>query len=512
MPYCLYLRKSRADAEAEAKGVGETLHRHETALLALAKRLDLIVTAVYKEVVSGETIASRPVMQQLLDEVERGLWQGVLVMEITRLARGETIDQGIVAQAFKYSGTQIITPDKIYNPANEFDEEYFEFGLFMSRREYKMINQRQQRGRLASVKEGKYLGNKPPYGYSRCKLPNQKGWTLEPDENADVVKMIFAMFTDERQGCSRIANRLNSLGCPTITGKPWANSTVRGILTNPVYAGWIRWGSRAQTKTASNGKISKSRPRANADNITLSKGLHPPLITQEQFDLAQKLFAENRSPRGPQSSGLKNPLVGLITCAQCGHRMFKRPNKNGADMLICTTPGCTIVGDNIEHVEQVLLKTTKSWLQKYQMENELPDATVTNTKNAEAQLNQINKELEKLNHQKQRIHEFLEQDVYTVEVFLERSNEIVKKQQALEKQASEFQSEINAKRRLLQSQEEIIPKMQAMLAAYPEAKDAETKNNLLKSVLDKVLYTKTTNQRWSQENDLTLTIYPKLPE
>ena len=182
MPYCLYLRKSRADAEAEAQGAGETLRRHETTLLALAKRLDLTITAVYKELVSGETIASRPVMQQLLDEVERGLWQGVLVMEITRLARGETIDQGIVAQAFKYSNTQIITPDKIYNPANEFDEEYFEFGLFMSRREYKMINQRQQRGRLASVKEGKYLGNKPPYGYKRQKLPRQKGWTLEPNE------------------------------------------------------------------------------------------------------------------------------------------------------------------------------------------------------------------------------------------------------------------------------------------------------------------------------------------
>ena len=41
MPYCLYLRKSRADTEAEAKGAGETLSRHETALLALAKRLDL---------------------------------------------------------------------------------------------------------------------------------------------------------------------------------------------------------------------------------------------------------------------------------------------------------------------------------------------------------------------------------------------------------------------------------------------------------------------------------------
>ena len=47
-----------------------------------------------------------------------------------------------------------MTPSKTYDPENEFDEEYFEFGLFMSRREYKTINRRLQRGRAASIKEG----------------------------------------------------------------------------------------------------------------------------------------------------------------------------------------------------------------------------------------------------------------------------------------------------------------------------------------------------------------------
>ena len=91
-------------------------------------------------------------------------------MEVERLARGDTIDQGIVAQTFKLSCTKIITPMKTYDPNNEYDEEYFEFGLFMSRREYKTINRRLQRGRVASVKEGKYVGNKSPYGYTRMKL------------------------------------------------------------------------------------------------------------------------------------------------------------------------------------------------------------------------------------------------------------------------------------------------------------------------------------------------------
>ena len=181
MPYAIYLRKSRVDLEAEAHGEGDTLARHRKTLLALAAAQQLNVTHIYEEVVSGDTIAARPQMQQLLADVDEGLWEGVLVMEVERLARGDTIDQGIVAQAFKVTDTKIITPLKSYDPNNEFDEEYFEFGLFMARREYKVINRRLQRGRLASVKEGKWVGNTPPYGYRRVKLAQDKGFWLEPD-------------------------------------------------------------------------------------------------------------------------------------------------------------------------------------------------------------------------------------------------------------------------------------------------------------------------------------------
>ena len=51
--YAIYLRKSRADIEAEAKGEGETLARHHAQLMELARRRDLNVTHIYKEIVSG---------------------------------------------------------------------------------------------------------------------------------------------------------------------------------------------------------------------------------------------------------------------------------------------------------------------------------------------------------------------------------------------------------------------------------------------------------------------------
>ena len=196
MPYCIYLRKSRADTEAEQRGEGETLARHEKALTSFAKQSELEVTAIYREIISGETIAARPQMQKLLSEVSQGLWDGVIVMDVDRLARGNSIDQGIISQTFLYANTKIITPTKTYDPANEFDEEYFEFGLFMSRREYKAINRRLQRGRTASIREGKYVSNKPPYGYERVRLKNNKGFTLAiVPEKAEIVRNIFQWYT-----------------------------------------------------------------------------------------------------------------------------------------------------------------------------------------------------------------------------------------------------------------------------------------------------------------------------
>ena len=152
----MYLRKSRADQEAEARGEGETLKRHKQMLLEYAYKTGMAIGETYEEIRSGESIEARPEMQRLLRDVESGKWQAVLVVEVERLARGNTKDQGIVAEAFQYSNTLIVTPMKTYNPNDECDEEYFEFGLFMSRREYKVINRRLQRGRMSSVKEGKY--------------------------------------------------------------------------------------------------------------------------------------------------------------------------------------------------------------------------------------------------------------------------------------------------------------------------------------------------------------------
>lgn len=90
-------------------------------------------------------------------------------------------------------------------------EEYFEFGLFISRREYKTINRRLQRGRVASVMEGKFVGNKRHYGYDSIKLVKEKGFTLVPNlDEVPIVHQIFDWFTEGIKAPSGDRRRLGA--------------------------------------------------------------------------------------------------------------------------------------------------------------------------------------------------------------------------------------------------------------------------------------------------------------
>lgn len=517
--YCIYIRKSRKDMEAEEQGEGDTLARHEAALMDLAHKMGLHITAIYKEIVSGETIAARPVMQQLLNEIEQNVWSGVLVMEIERLARGDTIDQGIVAQAFKYSNTKIITPLKTYDPTNEYDEEYFEFGLFMSRREYKTINRRLQRGRIASVKEGKYVGNIPPYGYQRVKLAHDKGFTLSPDpQEAPIVQNIFNWYlygipSEDKShiGISLIARRLNDLNIPTRRGGSWTGATVITILRNPVYAGYVKWNARPHIKHSVNGQITAYRPRASFDEMLLAQGMHPALIDIKTFESVQDMLKNNPQKSVPGKYIVKNPLAGLIICGSCGRKMVRRPYSNGqAPSIMCADPQCPNISSYLHLVEDHIIKSLNEVLQ-----NILLDAEKTEVRNAkikekaslEKSLQSLNAQLEKNQAQFDALYDLVEQGIYDRQTFLMRSNKLHEKALELKNQIEKASAQLNNIIQTTEESQELIPKIQSILQAYETNKSAETKNALLKSVIERVIYVKNSKD---DPAGFEITIYPKL--
>lgn len=506
MAYCMYLRKSRADLEAEARGEGETLSRHLHTLLQLAERLHIDVApgAIYKEIVSGDTIAARPMMQRLLQEVQDGKWEGVLCTEVERLARGDTIDQGLVAQAFKYSGTRIITPAKTYDPENEMDEEYFEFSLFMARREYKTIKRRMQAGRAASVREGHYVGGRRPYGYQVVKCADGKGYTLRQiPEEAAIVRKAYDWYLYEGVGAAEIANRLNARGALTTFGHTFDAGRVRRLLDLPIYAGFVQWYAKEGKTKIVNGR--RATVRSVSDRHILVKGLHEPIISADEYEQCQARFASRRTIPKVQKDHIANPLAGLIKCGLCGYGLTRRPNRQDV-FYVCRNPMCSCSSARCDVVLAMVLDTLRGYVSQYS--GAVPAADPRGRRDHAGDIAALESSVQATRRQLISAQDMLERGVYSIEEYLARKETLSEKIKSAEDEIAHLRSLDAAgdqETAILRN----LPKIRSVLDAWPFATTAKEQNDLLRSLLSRVDYTKT--QRL-QRNDnpldhITLTLH-----
>lgn len=513
--YAMYIRKSREDEEIEKYEEGDSLERQEKRLKDYAQSRNLNIGKIYREIVSGETISERKEMQKLLTDVENELWTGVLVIEVERLARGDTSDQGRVAKAFKYSHTKIITPIKTYDPDNEFDEEYFEFGLFMSRREYKVINRRLQRGREISVSEGKFVGNIPPFGYDKTKLKNCKGYTLSINEiEAPIVKEIFRLYAYENISLGAIASRLNSMNLKPRIATEWTTPSIKDILSNPTYTGKIVWNRRKQKKRMKNGNIIVSRPR-NSEYL-ICEGLHTPIIDDEIWEIVQSK-RNQRAPKVKHSTSIQNTLTGIVFCEKCGKAMQRRPY-NKADKpatLMCPNYKCDNISSKLYIVEDKLLEALKIWLQNYKVDCKIQDFQKNdNTEIINQSIISVKKEIEKENKKLNKIYDFFENDIYSIDDFSNRAKVIKENIMKLEDKLKEYEKTLLENEKIRKQKEIVIPKFENVIDLYYKLESAEDKNTLLKSILAKVTYLKTEKsiKKDSDPTNFELRIYPKIPK
>jgi len=487
MAYCMYLRKSRADLEAEARGDGETLSRHFQMLLRLAERMkiDISPDAVYREIVSGDTIAARPMMQRLLQEVQDGKWEGVLCTEVERLARGDTIDQGIVAQAFKYSNTRIITPQKVYDPNNEMDEEYFEFSLFMARREYKAITRRMQAGRAASVREGHYVGGRRVYGYKVIDCENGKGKTLEqiPEEAAN-VRAVFDWYLYEGVGCAVIADRLNARGARTIFGHHFDGGSVRRIMNQPVYAGYVQWFAREGKVKMQDGIRKTVRERS--DRYILAKGIHQPIITIDEFDRCKKLLKSRRTLPTQQNKRIASPLAGLIKCGLCGYAMVRRPCEKSGVFYTCRNPLCKCSSAKQDVVVSMVLDALLGYVDQYS--GSVP--SIPARRDHSQDIAALESSIQSIRRQITTAQDMLEREVYSPDEYLARKRSLTDRIKSAEDEIANLRALDSA-----DDQETIIirrlPAIRSVLDAWPYATTPADQNRLLRSILSRVNYKKT---------------------
>lgn len=497
---CIYLRKSRADEELE-KSIGEheTLSKHKKALLKFAKDKNLNIVEIKEEIVSGESLFFRPKMLELLKEVEDKTYTGVLVMDMQRLGRGDMKEQGVILETFKNSNTKIITPVKTYDLNNDFDEDFSEFEAFMSRKELKMINRRMQGGRVRSVQDGNYIATHAPFGYDIGYIGRNRILVINNNE-ANIVKLIFNLYIDGN-GASSISNKLNALGHKTKFNNNFSSSSILFILKNPIYIGKITWKKKDIKKSKLPGKVKDTKTRSK-DEWIISNGKHEPIIDMDTWSKAQEILSNKYHIPYQLTNAPVNPLAGLITCKVCGKKMTMRKLR-GISRLLCTNK-CGNKSVRFDYFEKKLLNSLERYLKEYEfnIKTSQKSDSIDLYKN---QLNNFNKELTTLNNQKLKLFDLLEREIYSEELFLQRSKDIDSRISLITSEISKINDIIN--RENLIDHEHNLILLRNVLEGYKLSDDVKDKNELLKSILFKIDYIKKPTEK---DDNFEIQLFPKL--
>ena len=496
--YAIYLRKSRADVEAEKLGEGETLARHKKILTELAARNGYYIEKIYHEIVSGETIQARPQMQELIKDCYAGKYKGVLVIEVTRLSRGNQGDAQTILDCLRYSnnnhGVEIITPTKVYDVAhNPDDEEYMEFELFMSRREYKMIQKRMERGRRQAVVEGNYMGSYRPYGYDILKT--RTGRTLVPnEEEAPVVKNIFEWTVKENLSAGKIAKRLSAMGVPTYTGDAeWSLSTVKTILTNPTYIGKVRWNDRMMVKTMVDGKLVTSRPRSNhTSQYMLYDGKHKALVDADTFHAAEKRFHSDKTKGNLK---LQNPFAGLLVCKNCGkaieYRSYKYKKNTEPRLVHTQSELCKVKSAMEKDVTNAVVHSLELYIDDFKLKVDNLPQTDENT--ILGQIDGLEKEIRKTEKKLSKLFDAWENETITNNEFVQRKKVNTEKIETLKIEIEKLENSIPEKE---DYEEKIMSFSDALAALKDKTLEADIKNEYLKRIIEKIEFSRENNDEF----------------
>jgi gas vesicle protein len=285
-----------------------------------------------------------------------------------------------------------------------------------------------------------------------------------------------------------------------------------------VYIGRLRWGSRPQIKR----RDGSSRPRKPREQWLETKGLHPPIVEEQTYRLAAKILEENGHSPAPAGK-ISNPMAGIVKCEVCGAAIVYKPysgrNSQTPASLLCSTQYCKNKSSYFYLVEEKLLKALQDWLSAYKAEWEgtRPESDKRNeqvkVKAIQDMLKNQAKRLQELTEQKNNLHDLVEKRVYTIEVFLERSQLVSRQIDEIQDAISQSEKELDVENKRMAARVDTIPKVEYVLEVYHQTESPAAKNALLKSILEKVTYRKDVGGRWSGAIDqFELVLFPKLPK
>ncbi|MGU8300740.1 recombinase family protein [Clostridium perfringens] len=436
----------RVSTEEQSEN-GYSIDEQERLLEEWCKKMGYVIYKCYSDRgISGKNIKDRPALKELLSDAKAGKFDMVISWKINRLSRKLEDVLKIVNLLEKNNITfkSYSEPFETDTPAGRMQ---FQMMALIGEFERGTIAQNVKMGMIAKAKSGNWCGGRV-LGYDL--VPNnspeeeKKGKNkLEINEKeAEIVRFIFNEYS-KGKGYKAITNKMNKLGYKTKKGNNFSVGSIRDILTNPVYIGEIRYNVRQNWSE-------KRRRNINPNPIRV-KGKHEAIIDRELWDKVQ-LILESKKGKPSRIYDGEYPLTGILRCPKCGAGMvISRTTNTLADgtkkriAYYCCgnwkNKGTSVCNSNTIRVDKANEHVFKK-IEELVSNEAMIKAVVKNinkerkdkVKPAKRLLDDIDKELEKLDKRKRKIFEAYEDDILTKDEFQTRKNELNEKIRILEEE------------------------------------------------------------------------------
>lgn len=290
---------------------------------------DNLIKLYADEGISGTKIKNRKEFLRMLADAEHGLFDMVVVKDISRFARN-TVDLLQSVRKLKALGieTQFLTANMTSMGNSEFVLTIF--GA-LAQEESANTSKRVKFGKKMNAEKGRVPNI--VYGYDKT-IGDYFNLSVNEDE-AKVVRQIYKWYTEEGYGAAKIANMLNERGCKTKRGCNWSQNAVCRILTNEIYTGKIINGKEEVADFLTGQRKEK-------DESEWMVVVRPELrmIEDEVFDRAQEILKGRHTSfhMTHERQSNKHLFSTLIKCKDCGwsFRRTVRQYKNTYVRWVCS--------------------------------------------------------------------------------------------------------------------------------------------------------------------------------
>lgn len=424
---------------------GVSLSQQEEMLKKYCEEQNYEIVRIYSDRgISGKDIQGRPEMTQLLMDANNRAFDLVMTWKLSRISRSVK-DVLEIFDIFERNNIKYKSLTENFETETPSGRMVFQIMAVVNEMERNQISENVSGAMTFLASQGRYLGGSAPLGYdlkSESRGDRKTSILVINEQEAVTIRLIYELYV-KGWGYKRIANHINAMGMKSKKGHYLAISTIRDILTNPLYVGLLRYNNYTNW--------SKKRRAGKNPNPVVVQGMHEPIITEEIWEKAQVRM------KGDKKAVKKHkgfyPLTGILKCPECGASMVLGGSTQQGKRIfyyICGSfhskgsSACHSNGIRCDKANEVVLNKLTELLNN----ETFADAVIERMKEKQKEsclpkndlAETLKKEQEKLDNATERLFELYETEMITKEEFLTRKKKLDERKEAFKTSTQEVKN------------------------------------------------------------------------